>query len=109
MSMELDFAQAYALTIAAEIVVLYCILRREHSTVAIINNAVIANTITLPFVWFFFPAMGLDYLARIVLSEIFAFAAEAAYYFFFAGVKFEKAIAASFACNLFSFAIASLA
>lgn len=104
--MELNFLQACAITLAIETPILYFTLRKEYGITEIMKNSLIANAATLPLVWFAFPAFGLGYAAQIAISEIFAVGAEAGIYLIlFAGIKIENAIAASFACNLFSFAI----
>lgn len=103
--MELNFLQAYAFTLAIEAPILYLILRREYGIKEIMKDSLIANTATIPLVWFVFPAFGLGYPVQIAISEIFAFGAEAGIYrFLFAGIKVETAVMAAFACNLVSFA-----
>lgn len=102
--MELNFFSAYALTIATETLILYFILRKDYRTGTIVRNSVIASTLTLPFVWFFFPLFPVGYAVRIGISELFAFAAEAGVYaILFEKIGWKKAAAISFAANAISF------
>ncbi len=102
----MDFIQAYALTIAIEAVLLFLILRKEHGAWIIARNAVMASSLTLPFVWFVFGGLALPWLAKTAMAEIFAVLVEAGFYrLAFKGMTLEKALMASIACNLASFAI----
>lgn len=102
--MELNFLQAYAITLAAEMLALNFLLRKQYPRSNITINAMIASSITLPFVWFVFPAIFGDYTIQIAVSEFFAFAAEAGIYLvLFKGMKIRDAISVSFACNAASF------
>jgi hypothetical protein len=68
----------------------------------------IANIITLPLVWFFFPLFGGIYWPMII-AEIFAFIFEALFIYFASkkALKFWHAFLLSFIMNLFSFLIGS--
>lgn len=100
----MDFVSAYALTLAVETAVLLLLLRGKHAARVIMRNSIAANTLTLPFVWFFFPLLGLTYGAQIAASEFFAFATEAGVYAaLFAGMTGREALAASFLANAASF------
>ncbi len=102
----MDFAQAYALTVAIETAALYAMLRKGYASPLIIRNSLIANTITHPLVWFAFPLLWpkIGWAATTASAELSAFAAEAAFYrFLFPGLGWRKAAAASFVCNALSF------
>jgi uncharacterized protein (DUF2062 family) len=64
----------------------------------------IANSITLPFVWFVFPLLGLGWALQTALAELFAFVCEAIFYkIAFAKIGWKDAFMVSLACNSFSF------
>jgi hypothetical protein len=101
----LDFASAYALAIAVETVALFLLLRKEYRATLIVRNSIIANTLTLPFVWFAFPLLPLSWFAYTALAELFAFSAEAtAYKLLFKKMVWKKAVLVSLVCNLLSLA-----
>lgn len=101
----MEFFTAYALTIAIEGAALFLVLRKRYPPPEIAKNAVIASSLTLPFVWFFFPALGLAWAPQTALAEAFAFLAEAGVYrFLFPGLGWKDALAASLACNALSLA-----
>ncbi len=102
--MELNFLQAYAFTLAIETAALLFLLRREYGAGLIAGNSIMANSLTLPLVWFAFPLLGLGYPIQIALSELFAFAAEAgAYFILFRKIGWKKAAGISLAANAASF------
>ncbi|MDD5171563.1 MAG: hypothetical protein PHF60_00845 [Candidatus ainarchaeum sp.] len=105
----MDFPTAYALTIVIEAIVLFLILRKERKTSEIVVNAVIASTLTLPFVWFGFGALALPWVMKTTMAEAFAVLVEAGFYrLAFEGMTIEKALLASTVCNLASFIIGLL-
>jgi len=102
----MDFISAYALTVGIEAAALYLLLRNEYGTILIARNAILASSLTLPFVWFVFPALGLSWGPQTALAEAFAVFAEAgAYAFAFRGMAFRDALLASVLCNWASFII----
>jgi hypothetical protein len=62
-----------------------------------------ASAITHPFVWYFFPpvgeALGLSYLQISVVSELFAWWVEAAFFVFAAKMPVRRALFFSFVAN----------
>ena len=54
----MEFALAYALTLAIEAAALYAMLRGGYGPLLIARNSLIANTITHPIVWFAYPALA---------------------------------------------------
>ena len=105
----MDFALAWLLTIAVETPILFLILRQRFRPALIVRNSIIANSLTLPFVWFFFPALGLGWTMQTASAEIFAIAAEAAVYrLLFRELAWKDALSASLLCNLCSFGIGLL-
>jgi hypothetical protein len=102
----MDFLSAYALTVSIEAVALYLLLRREYGAALIARNAVLASSLTLPFVWFAFPALGLPWGLQTAAAEAFAAVSEAGFYAFaFNGMKTRDALLASVLCNWASFII----
>ncbi len=99
------------LTIAIETSVLLLILRKKYGTFVIARNSVVASSLTLPFVWFVFPNLGIgQWVVYTALAEMFAFLAEAGVYrLLFKNMDWENALAASFACNAASFLSGMLA
>jgi uncharacterized protein (DUF2062 family) len=106
---DLDFILAYFLTLVVETGALYLLLRRRYRAKTIILNSIIANSVTLPFVWYFFPALGLDWPVQTAIAELFAFISEAVFYWkAFARLGYKEAALASFTCNLLSLGIGLL-
>lgn len=102
----MDFIAAYALTVSIEAVALYLLLRDRFGAVLIARNAIVASSITLPFVWFAFPALNLGWGMQTALAEAFAAFAEAGIYIVaFRGIRPKDAILASVLCNWASFVI----
>jgi len=83
----LDFLSAFFLTNLLEMPVAYAVLRGKERTGRILAVVFLANVITLPFVWFLFPAIIGGYYTSLALSELFAFLFEAAAY----ALAFRKA------------------
>ena len=105
----MDFVSAYALTVAIEAVALFLVLKKEYGVALIARNAVIASSLTLPFVWFVFGGLALPWMAAIALGEAFAVLVEAGFYkLAFRGMVLERALLTSIACNLASFIIGLL-
>jgi len=100
----MNFTQAWILTIAIETVLLLLLLRKKYQLGLIIGNSAIASTLTLPFVWFVFPMLGLPWMVQTAISEFFAFSAEALLYtWLFPRLGIQNACFVSFACNFLSF------
>lgn len=107
--MELNFFQAYAITFSIETLIIFILLRKHYSVAQIVRNSFLANTITLPIVWFIFPLLFRGYLLQIGLAELFAFLLEAAIYSeFFSKLKLSDAMTISIICNVSSFFIGLL-
>ncbi len=103
-SEPVEFWQAYALTLLIEGAALFLFLRGRYDYGIIVRNAVAASSLTLPFVWFVFPSLGLGWGTQTALAEGFAFLAEGALYAnLFPGLKAKDALVASAVCNLPSF------
>lgn len=86
--------------------VLFFILRKGYGPIEITKNAIAASSLTLPFVWFFFPALGLGWAMQTALAETFAVIAEGGVYAaLFPRLKLADAMLASLACNCVSFGI----
>jgi hypothetical protein len=80
-------------------------LRTKAKLSRIILFEFLANALTVPFVWFLFPFFVRGYWLALVLSETFAFLAEAAIYARFFRLKAGNALALSFCANSLSFLI----
>jgi hypothetical protein len=71
--------------------------------------ALFANLLTHPLVWFFFPQLPLSHLLRLTLSELWAFGAEALFYWTVANpIRLARASMISLAANLTSFGFGSV-
>lgn len=68
----------------------------------------IATMLTLPYVWFIFPAFITIKVWYILASEVFAFIAEAIIYFLLLRCNFRQALFISLACNACSFGLGLL-
>jgi hypothetical protein len=101
------FIPAYLLTIAIETALALFLLRKKYDGMLIARNSVIASTLTLPFVWFVFPALGFgSWALQTAVAEIFAFLVEAAAYrVIFPKMGWMEALKTSFVCNAASFMI----
>jgi hypothetical protein len=104
--MELNFLQAAAITLTIEGFLLYLSLRREYRDGIILRNVIVANALTLPLVWFFFPRIPIGYWGQITIAEIFAAGVEGfAYSALFRKMGLAMAIALSVLCNACSFVL----
>lgn len=66
--------------------------------------AIFANLLTHPLVWFFFPQLPIAHAWQLTLSEVWAFAAEALFYFtLLSPMKLTQASLLSLSANLVSF------
>jgi hypothetical protein len=100
----MDFPQAYLLSLAIETPVLLLIFRNGYGWSLVARNAVIATSVTLPFVWFAFPLLGLHWELQTAISEGFAVLAEAAAYrLLLPKTGWREALFASTLCNSASF------
>lgn len=100
----MSFPEAFLLTLLIETSLLFILLRGRHGRATIIRNALAANLITHPLVWFAFPALGLAYPIQVASSELFAFIAEALIYLrAFKGMVVREALLLSLVCNSISF------
>jgi len=102
-----EFLVAYALTLAIETTALFLLLRSRYGAALITRNSIIASSLTLPFVWFVFPVLGLgSWALQTAAAEIFAFAVEAGVYrALFPKMGWANALKVSFVCNAASFLV----
>jgi len=95
---------AFLLTNLLEMPVAWVFLRKTESAGKIATIVLLCNLLTLPFVWFVFPALlSLPYIQMLALAEVFAFAVEMGLY----AAVFKKAgkiraMGAAFAANALS-------
>jgi len=97
----------FGLTLAFELpLVLGLLSRVEPRLSRRVALCLIANLLTHPLVWFFYPQLPLPYLVRLTLSELWAFGAEAWFYAgFVAGLGVSRAILTSLVANAVSFGL----
>jgi hypothetical protein len=100
-----EFVYAYALTVIIETVIAILLLRGRYDKTLIVRNSIIANSLTLPFVWFLFPVLGFgSWWLQTAVAEVFAFVAEAVVYrALFPKIGLTEALKVSLACNVASF------
>jgi hypothetical protein len=76
----MEFPVAFLLTNVLEIPIAYFFLRKTEKADKIIIAILLLNAITLPFVWFVFPALIKEYLPALIISEFVIFLIEAVAY-----------------------------
>jgi len=96
-----SFLKAYLYTILIEFAVCYLLNRRFGFKVLTI--VLIVNALSLPFVWFVFPTINLDYRLYILISETFAVASEAVLMRVMLPITVKRAFATSVAMNMASY------
>ncbi len=110
----IDFIRAYFVTIIIEYATLFFLLKDKQDHNLITRNAIIASSLTLPFVWFVFPVLGFGFwfpgfdpwIVQTTFAELFAFSVETAMYrFLFRDISWKDAVIASFLCNSASFVL----
>lgn len=74
--MIIVFFKALLLTWLIEATVSILILSKKYSLLKILTISLALNLLTLPFVWFIFPAVLNNYTLFIIISETFAFLTE---------------------------------
>lgn len=96
-------------TIVIEMFVLYICIRflykipvHQTKTHKIIIAGFI-SALTLPFVWFVFPNLQLDYFIYVIISELFALTIEMIFYRYYLKTDWQKSFIVSFLCNLASY------
>jgi len=96
---------AFGLTLSFEVPLVAWLLRDSSPSLRHrLAIAVFANLLTHPLVWFFFPQLPLNYMPRLVLSECWAFAGEAVFYWSMCSrLNLIRASQISLAANLTSF------
>ena len=99
-----SFLIAYFLTLIIEGSIIWFFLNKKFSLNKLVLTILIVNTVTLPFVWFFFPFLS-DYLIFLMISELFAFIVEAFLYYKILKLKLIHAVKISLIANLVSFLI----
>lgn len=109
-----DFLLSYFLTILIEGLVLYLLLCKRYGARLIVSSAIIASSLTIPFVWFLFPVFGFQFpvlgfgswVVQTALAEIFAVIVETGvYHILFVKISWKNAFFASLICNATSFGI----
>ena len=110
MRYEAEFLLALTLTLAIEGIALFLFIRcylkigkAKLPDSQVLFSALIASSLTLPYLWFVIPAFVFSYGAAVLVGEILVVLAEAAIYHFTLKLDWRKALLASFACNCASF------
>lgn len=101
----MEFLFAYVLTLILETSLAIIILSDTYPKIRIVFNSIIANTITLPFVWFFFPFIGFSYLLGFFISELFAIILESFIYQKLFSMRYVAAFKISLICNAVSLSV----
>jgi len=101
--MQLDFLQAVMLTIPIEAFVYWLCVRKEVSAELMISSSAILNLLTLPIVWYAFPAFIPNYWVSLVLSEITVFFLEAVLLSGIFSIDLKRALRISLFANASSF------
>ncbi len=105
------FLKAWLFTVAIEtLVVVLVLLKFNHKQAAplklIIGASIAANSLTLPYVWFVFPYLFLGrYSTSLIISELFAWLAEAIFYKMFLQLSWKKTLIVSFIANALSLSL----
>ena len=97
------FAFVLAITIFIETIVLLLLLSKKCDFKKIVLTGVISSTVTLPFVWYFFPVFVTNFILFCLVSELFAVLAEAVIYHKILNVYLKEAVVYSFIANTISF------
>ncbi len=109
-----SFFKAWLLTVAVESFVLVGLLRKFPSKEPVsfkllIASSIFASSLTLPYVWFVFPYLLVGrFGVGLILGELFAWLAEAIFYYLFLKISIKKALIFSFIANLSSYALGYL-
>ncbi|MFO7807614.1 MAG: hypothetical protein R6V40_04325 [Candidatus Moraniibacteriota bacterium] len=104
---ETKFLISLFTTLAIELPVLLFLSRlffkrREMAWEKVFFAGIIASSLTLPYLWFIFPAyIPLNY--QLFLGEALVVIIEAVIYFYLLKIKAGKALSISFTCNAASF------
>ncbi|MFH1328214.1 MAG: hypothetical protein ABIH76_05150 [Candidatus Bathyarchaeota archaeon] len=104
----MEFITAYLLTILVEMLIAWLYMNKHLPAKKVLLSVLIVNTVTLPFVWFFFPQVMSEYIFFIVFSEMFAFFTEAILYVYLLKLKPFQAATLSLIANLPTFLIGLL-
>ena len=103
------FFIAWLITITIEtgvILVIFKYVLKNYVTEfkLVVFASIFASSLTLPYVWFVFPYLpNLHYPQNLILSELFAWLAEALFYKIFLKLSPKQALLISLAANLASF------
>lgn len=74
----------------------------------ILSATVFANLLTLPYVWFVFPYLIINFFTAIWISEILVFIVEAIFYKIYLRLSYRNALLVSLIANVVSFGIGKL-
>ncbi len=115
MEYEIAFLQALALTVSLEVIAAAALkkffgrrLALQEKYPRLLATVALASLLTLPYVWFIFPAFIQNGMPYIVVSELFAFVAEAAWYAFALRINIKNAVILSLAANALSYLIGNV-
>ena len=99
-AMLLAWLKAFLLTIGIECPIAALVLRpRDFGMPRLVALVAFANLATHPLVWFVFPALPVAPLAALVMSELWAFGAEALFFALAFRVSTARAVSASLLAN----------
>ncbi|MFB9079483.1 hypothetical protein ACFFLS_06320 [Flavobacterium procerum] len=108
--MVLDFLTALLLTIFIETLILFLLFKTKYKNLNIqkqqlLFTGIIASFLTLPYVWFVFPAFIHSQFPYIITSEVFAVMIESVIICKLLKIEYKKAFWISLLCNVISFSI----
>ena len=107
---EKDFISALLITILAEVVCFFVVIRspyfkeiRKNDWVKILAVVALATITTLPYLWFILPVFIPNKLWFHIIGEIGVVFIESLIFFLFFKIDYRKMLLLSFLCNLFSY------
>jgi len=95
------FLKAYLYTVLIESAV--CYLMNHRFGLRVLKVVLIVNAFSLPFVWFIFPTVGLEYHLYLLVAETFAVVSETLLMRVLFPTSLKYALATSIAMNMASF------
>lgn len=106
MNPALDWLRTFGVTLLVECPLILWFFRREQPQRGrLLLCAVFATLATHPVVWFVFPHLPLRYVPMVELSELWAFLAEAVFYWLVLRARVERAVLGSALANAASWGV----
>ena len=109
---EYDFLRALLLTVLIETSLMFLVIRFVYRiprsslpTRIVLIGGVLCSCVTLPYIWFVFPAFIRHFRAYMLVVEAFAITAETAIMFFLLQLSLKRSFWLSVICNGCSFLV----